>query len=233
MPMMNEAGVDRVCIVPPSWEGDRVDYAIEAAGKFPGRFGIMGRIALGNPQSATLLPTWKEQTGMLGIRVSFTYPQQYEKLSDGSLDWFWPACEKAGIPLMFNAPGRMPAYARIAERHPQLRLVADHMGLSGDIARANMRESAIEATAALAKYPNVSVKLSSAPMYSFEPYPWRDTSVVSTTRTVRSAAIGEPTSPTRSPRRLTTSASRTSPRNSRSSLRTTRTGSWAAHSRHG
>ena len=110
MPMMNEAGVDRVCIVPPSWEGDRVDYAIEAAGKFPGRFGIMGRIALGNPQSATLLPTWKEQTGMLGIRVSFTYPQQYEKLSDGSLDWFWPACEKAGIPLMFNAPGRMPAY---------------------------------------------------------------------------------------------------------------------------
>ena len=119
MPMMNEAGVDRVCIVPPSWEGDRVDYAIEAAGKFPGRFGIMGRIALGNQQSATLLPTWKEQTGMLGIRVSFTYPQQYEKLSDGSLDWFWPACEKAGIPLMFNAPGRMPAYARIAERHPR------------------------------------------------------------------------------------------------------------------
>jgi len=174
VPMMNEAGVDRVCIVPPSWEGDRVDYAIEAAGKFPGRFGIMGRIALGNQQSATLLPTWKEQTGMLGIRVSFTYPQQYEKLSDGSLDWFWPACEKAGIPLMFNAPGRMPAYARIAERHPQLRLVADHMGLSGDIARANMRESAIEATAALAKYPNVSVKLSSAPMFSFEPYPWRD-----------------------------------------------------------
>ena len=37
-----------------------------------------------------------------------------------------------------------------------------------------MRESAIEATAALAKYPNVSVKLSSAPMFSFEPYPWRD-----------------------------------------------------------
>jgi predicted TIM-barrel fold metal-dependent hydrolase len=25
-----------------------------------------------------------------------------------------------------------------------------------------------------AKYPNVSVKLSSAPTYSFEPYPWRD-----------------------------------------------------------
>ena len=27
---------------------------------------------------------------------------------------------------------------------------------------------------ALAKYPNVSIKLSSSPTYSLEPYPWRD-----------------------------------------------------------
>jgi L-fuconolactonase len=32
LPMMNEAGVDRVVIVPPSWEGERNDYALEAAG---------------------------------------------------------------------------------------------------------------------------------------------------------------------------------------------------------
>src|SRR5690348_7724907 len=31
VPMMDEAGVDRVIIVPPSWPGDRNDYAIEAA----------------------------------------------------------------------------------------------------------------------------------------------------------------------------------------------------------
>jgi predicted TIM-barrel fold metal-dependent hydrolase len=28
--LMDEAGVDRVLIVPPSWEGDRIDYAMEA-----------------------------------------------------------------------------------------------------------------------------------------------------------------------------------------------------------
>src|SRR5215472_12634086 len=30
VPMMDEAGVDRVVIVPPSWPGDRNDYALEA-----------------------------------------------------------------------------------------------------------------------------------------------------------------------------------------------------------
>src|SRR5439155_4062781 len=35
VPMMNEAGVDRVLIVPPSWTGDRNDYGLEAAKRYP------------------------------------------------------------------------------------------------------------------------------------------------------------------------------------------------------
>src|SRR5690606_15785993 len=35
---MNEAGIDRVVIVPPSWEGDRNDLAIEAVKQQPDRF---------------------------------------------------------------------------------------------------------------------------------------------------------------------------------------------------
>ena len=173
IPMMNEAGVERVVIVPPSWEGDRIDYAMEAHGKYPTRFGIMGRIPLANPQSAALLPKWKEQPGMLGIRASFN-SEQMAWLGNGTADWFWPAAEKAGIPVMFLAPGNLPTFARIAERHPQLRLIVDHMGLSIDIAKANKREEAIAQSVALAKYPNVSVKLSSAPTYSSDPYPYRD-----------------------------------------------------------
>lgn len=33
--IMDEAGVDRAIVVPPSWEGDRNDYALEAARKYP------------------------------------------------------------------------------------------------------------------------------------------------------------------------------------------------------
>jgi predicted TIM-barrel fold metal-dependent hydrolase len=56
LPMMDEAGVDRAVIVPPSWPGDRNDYGLEAARRYPGRFAVMGRIPLQNPQSAALLP---------------------------------------------------------------------------------------------------------------------------------------------------------------------------------
>ena len=46
VPLLDENGVDRAIIVPPSWEGDRVDYALEAAQRYPNRFGVMGRIPL-------------------------------------------------------------------------------------------------------------------------------------------------------------------------------------------
>ena len=67
VPMMDEAGVDRAVIVPPSWPGDRNDYAMEAAIRYPARFRVMGRIPLADPKSADLLPRWREQPGMVGV----------------------------------------------------------------------------------------------------------------------------------------------------------------------
>src|SRR5438874_2031917 len=64
--------------------------------------------------------------------------------------------------------------ARIAEGSPHLTLIIDHMGLSLEVLKNNIRERAIEQTLTLAKYPNVYVKVSSVPAYSFEPYPYRD-----------------------------------------------------------
>jgi predicted TIM-barrel fold metal-dependent hydrolase len=65
-------------------------------------------------------------------------------------------------------------FARIAERHPQLTLIVDHMGVSTAIVKAGKTAESIGDAVALAKYPNVSVKLSAAPNYSSEPYPFRD-----------------------------------------------------------
>ena len=56
----------------------------------------MGRIPLQDPKSAALLPKWKEQPGMLGVRVTFNTPESQAWLKDGTADWFWPAAEKAG-----------------------------------------------------------------------------------------------------------------------------------------
>jgi predicted TIM-barrel fold metal-dependent hydrolase len=173
VPMMDDAGVDRAVIVPPSWPGDRNDYALEAVKRHPARFAVMGRIPLAEPASAALLPKWKEQPGMLGVRLTFQGPQGV-LLQGGTADWFWPAAEKAGLPVMFLAPGNIPKFAPIAERHPQLPLIIDHMSLTLDTAKSGTIRNAIDDVVALAKFPNVSVKLSSAPTYSSEPYPWRD-----------------------------------------------------------
>src|SRR5262249_37259333 len=83
LPMMDEPAVDRVVIVPPGLN-DRNDYALEAAERHPSRFGIMGRIRLQDPKSAALLPTWKQQPGMLGLRVVFNTPRTLAWLADGT-----------------------------------------------------------------------------------------------------------------------------------------------------
>jgi predicted TIM-barrel fold metal-dependent hydrolase len=173
LPLMDEAGVDRAVIVPPSWPGDRNDYAIEAARRHPNRFAIMGRIPVTNPQSAALLPKWREQPGMLGVRLTFMR-EQAALLQGNATDWFWPAAEKAGLPVMFFAPDNLPKFAPIAERHPGLQMIIDHMSLMLETAQERRIKQAIDDVVALAKYPNLSVKLSSAPTYSSEPYPWRD-----------------------------------------------------------
>lgn len=172
VPMMDEAGVDRV-VVPPTLEGDRLDYAQEAVKRYPGRFAIMGRIALNDPTTARRFPTWREQPGVLGIRLNIA-GEQAAWLTDGTADWFWPAAEKAGIPVMFLTTGQTHQFARIAERHSRLVLIIDHMGVSSEAVRNKAMAAAIDQSVALAKYPNVSVKLSAAPAFSSEPYPFRD-----------------------------------------------------------
>jgi predicted TIM-barrel fold metal-dependent hydrolase len=177
LPMMDEAGVDRVVVVPPSWPGDRNDYALEAAQHYPNRFHVMGRIPLKNSQSVALLPKWLEQPGMLGVRLTFNTDQTIAWLTDGTADWLWPAAEKAQVPVYFFAPYNVSKFAGIAERNPGLTLIVDHMGLTGSMLKDGFIKGAIDQCVALAKYPNVSAKLSGSLVVSAESYPFRDVAV--------------------------------------------------------
>jgi predicted TIM-barrel fold metal-dependent hydrolase len=152
---------------------ERVDYGQEAARRYPGRFATMGHIRLDDPGEARRLPTWREQPAVLGIRLNIAGAQA-KWLTDGTTDWFWPAAERAGVPIMFLTTGRLPLFGVIAERYPQLVLIIDHMGISSEALHNNMMPATVAAAAALARYPNVSVKLSSAPLFSSQPYPFRD-----------------------------------------------------------
>jgi predicted TIM-barrel fold metal-dependent hydrolase len=109
-------------------------------------------------------------------RFTFNQPHQKAWWTDGSLDWFWKACEQAKLPVGLLAGGNMAAVAKIAARYPRLKLHIDHLGRSGggtgvtdDAAFADLPEML-----ALAKFPNVGVKMSGAPSYSSQPYPYKN-----------------------------------------------------------
>jgi predicted TIM-barrel fold metal-dependent hydrolase len=169
---MAQAGIDRAVLIPPGWEGDRNDFVIEAASRHPDRFAAMGRIAIEDPRSIALMPDWKRQPGMLGIRLSFQKDHNRHRLKDGTADWFWPVAEQFGIPVMVFAPDQPAAIREIAVNHPGLALIIDHMGLLREQDAAAI--AVIERIIPLADCPNLYVKVSSVPLYSSEPYPYRN-----------------------------------------------------------
>ena len=170
---MDLAGVSRMVLVPPSWEGDRNDMALEAARSYPDRFAVMGRLALQDPASRALVADWRKQPGMLGMRFTFHNEHYRHFLTDGTADWLWPEAEQLGVPIGLLCPGKTKAVGAIAAKHPRLRLLIDHMArprhVQDEAAFADLPD-----LLALARYPNVAVKASGAPGYSSAPWPYRN-----------------------------------------------------------
>jgi predicted TIM-barrel fold metal-dependent hydrolase len=168
---MDLAGVQRCVLVPPTWEGDRNDTSLEAARLHPDRFAVMGRLTIDKAESRALMSTWKEQPHMLGIRVAFHQGRPKLWLEDGTADWFWDAAERYDVPVMAFAPHAVLKLGEIAERHPGLRLIIDHMGLSSAL-KGKPLDGAVDNLLKLAPLKNVAVKVSALPCYVAEPYPF-------------------------------------------------------------
>jgi L-fuconolactonase len=170
---MNEAGVDRVVIVPPSWEGDRNDLAIDAAIEHPDRFSTMGRLDPQDPRSRGLIRTWREQPGMLGLRFTFHIPQLVTLITEGHMDWVWGEAEKAGVPIYVLVPHALVHLIDdVAQRYPALKLVMDHLSLDSKQKDAQAF-CEFDKLLAIAKRPNVAAKVSALPCYSTDEYPYK------------------------------------------------------------
>ncbi|HWI14136.1 MAG TPA: amidohydrolase family protein, partial [Burkholderiales bacterium] len=168
---MDKAGVDRVIIVPPSWEGDRNDIALAAAAAHPNRFAVMGRLDPLDPGSRGCLKTWRDQPGMLGLRFTFHTPALMPLLTEGHMEWVWDEAEQAGVPIYVLV--RHPLVHlidRVAERHPGLKLVMDHLSMPAD-KKGAAAFAEFDKVLAIAKRANVAAKASGMPRYSDEPYP--------------------------------------------------------------
>src|SRR5262249_55861187 len=168
------AGVDAAIIHPPaSWDPHANELAVEAARQHPDRFAILGNFPLDRPESRALIDGWTSRPGMLGLRFVFLQPHQRSWPTDGTIDWLWPAAERAGLPVALLASTFMSTVGRVAEHHPRLKLIVDHLGRPSGMKDDAAWETLPEMLA-LAKYPNVAIKATGAPSYSSQTYPYRN-----------------------------------------------------------
>ena len=148
-------------------------FRSEAAAAYPDKFCVLGYFDPKDPASRTRITRWREQPGVVGLRFAFLRKGEDTWLTDGTMDWVWAAAEKEGLPVALLVPGKLNIVEKIVQKHPGLKLFIDHM--------ARVRHTVDDAAFAdldvllgLAKYPNVAVKLSGAPSYSSDVYPYRN-----------------------------------------------------------
>ena len=170
---MDVAHIDGAVIHPPvSWDPDANAVAEDAATRWPDRFAVLGQAPIQDRAKAEpMFASWRQRPGQKGMRYPLVRADQQSWHADGTMDWVWGAAEKAGLPVATMAWRFLRLFGRIAERHPQLKLVIDHLGLI----RAAKDEAAfadLDTLLALAKHPNIAIKATGAPAYSTHPYPY-------------------------------------------------------------
>ncbi|MDA0735108.1 MAG: amidohydrolase family protein [Chloroflexi bacterium] len=171
---MDEGGVSAAVIHPPGWDSNANQVAVEAAGKHPNRLAVLGNLPLDQPASHGLVASWRDRPGMLGFRFTFQQAHQQTWISDGTMEWLWTAAAQAGLPVALAAGNFLSAVGQVAEKHPGVKLIIDHLGRAGGGSAQSDVWASLPDLIALAKYPNVAVKATGAPSYSSQSYPYSD-----------------------------------------------------------
>jgi predicted TIM-barrel fold metal-dependent hydrolase len=170
--LMDEAGVDRAILLPPSWDGKN-DLVLEAAEAHPDRFAVMGRIDHRAPDAPEQVANWRKQPGMLGMRLSFNRAVWTPALTNGEVDWLWAAAEKARVPVTLMIRQDLVGIVDgIAERHPDLKISLCHMALTSGRSFDDTFAD-FDKVLPIARRPNVAVKVSALPGYANDSYPYR------------------------------------------------------------
>ncbi len=172
---MDAVGVDGAVLVSP-FSLYRYDpsYILEVYATHPGRFGLIKPF---DPRSKTVadeIAEWAGTPGVVGARMMLT-AQEFEA-DDPGLNRILDAVAKAGIPVNVMCSGKLPLFRELARRHPDTRMVVDHVGLIqpfeppvppepfGDLANVLSLEA----------YDNVAIKISGACTLSHQPFPYPD-----------------------------------------------------------
>lgn len=168
-----------------------------AVSKHPDRFAYITRAQPDDPDLDRVIGDLRSRPGAVGLRILPWVPfppaagERPEndaavdafaaELVGGRYDRYFALAEDAAIPVFIQVngigiAGRLGAIRAVAQAHPRLLIVLDHMGVAMPGARGRRpdRFTQFAEVCTLAELPNVSVKWGHATRLSEEPYPFPD-----------------------------------------------------------
>ena len=172
---MDVVGVDGALLVSPfSMYRYDASYALEVYATHPDRFGLIKPF---DPESKTVadeVAEWAATPGVVGARIMLN-AQPFEA-NDQGLNLILSAGAQSAIPINVMCSGKLPLFGELARRHPDTRMVVDHVGL----VQPNEPPAPPDTFAdlanvlSLAEYDNVAIKISGACTLSHQPFPYPD-----------------------------------------------------------
>lgn len=150
-----------------------------AHGRYPGRFPGVPVIFHMVPDMAAAVRRIRANPAMVAARAlvgDYVTAVMRPEFAAGVYDPLYAAAEEVGLPIFNSTHGGCGNMAVIAERHPDLTLIIDHIGVAQHPSSPPeaMSWAPFEDLLTLAKYPNVHVKLCGGPLLSQQNYPYDD-----------------------------------------------------------
>ena len=173
---MDAVGVDGALLVSPfSMYRYDASYAIKVQKAHPGRFGLIKPVDPTDPAVADTIADWKATAGTVGVRIMMRDPMSKDP-ADPGINRVLVAGAKHGLPVNILAWGRMEQAEQLAARNPDTQIVIDHLGLQQPHEPPASADcwDALPQVLALARQPNIAIKITGACTLSHLPFPYND-----------------------------------------------------------
>jgi L-fuconolactonase len=173
---MDAVGVDGALLV-SAFTMYRYDasYALEVHAAHPGRFGVIKPVDPTDPAVADTIADWAATNGAVGIRLMLNRGVSTDP-ADLGINRVLAAAARHALPVNLLCWGRLEQARLLAARHPDTRLVIDHLGLQQPFEPPVPAEpfADLPMLLDLEAHDNIVVKITGACTLSHASFPYND-----------------------------------------------------------
>lgn len=171
---MDSVGVDAALVV------SALPYIDACIARYPDRFiGVETFAATGSDLSGAIERARSDARVIAGrlLVADFRTTELSPDFLSGGMDAGFKTAERVGLPLFLSTHGQAAAMRPLIERHPDLTIIIDHLGVSQHPVSPPRDDpwDRLDGLLSLAGFPNVHVKLCGIPLLSREAFPFADT----------------------------------------------------------